>query len=302
MLGLAGRSRGAEGVGRVGVAGELAPGSDRARAVFPVEPGDGVAGRGSEGFDGPLRRVGGDLRAELPATGVGRFGPAAELLLPLGRGDGRDHLRVRRRDRGEPVAVPVDDPPVQDLGDGPGTAEVAFGDGGGEDLVRIVAGELGAAEQAAQRGDGLGVGGEREALVGGQRSFRGQAVEACGRPGRVDELGLGGEALDGSLHRRTPCRRLVGLRGGAVVAARPRGLRGGWRRERRADRPAVRSGRRRPAATRRRPGSRRGRGWRRGRGSGPRTAPAGWSPDRRRRGRCPPCGPVPSGRCRRSRA
>jgi hypothetical protein len=71
VLWLPRRRRWAEGVRCVGVAGEFAPGGDRAGAVLPLEPGDRLVRDGSERLDGPVRAGGGGLYAELVTAVVG---------------------------------------------------------------------------------------------------------------------------------------------------------------------------------------------------------------------------------------
>ena len=149
-----------------------------------ADAGDVIVWYRAERLDRPLRPGVGDVFAEFAAAGVGTVGEGAQVVLPGGVVDLGDPV-------GEPVAgrVQVDgvgDAVVDDRGEAAGVAEVAAGDRGAQDVVGVVAGDLGLAQDAGQA-EGALVGGERRALGGGEGAVVGEAVEhGRGAPGGGD--------------------------------------------------------------------------------------------------------------------
>jgi hypothetical protein len=109
---------------------------------------------------------------------VGRLGERVEVRLPLGIID-------CGRPVGESVAdwveaQPISDAGLQDIGDLAGIVEGPTGDRVGQDLLRVMAGELDAAEQTCQ-GGGTVLGGDCDPLIAAPR---GQSA-VTGTPGWV---------------------------------------------------------------------------------------------------------------------
>jgi len=94
---------------------------------------------------------------------------------------------------------------VQDVDDLPGIVERPTADRIGQDLLRVVARELGAAEQSGQCG-GAVLDGERDPLVSRQPTLVGELVEPAGSAAGRRELGCVGKQLARSalMTRATP--------------------------------------------------------------------------------------------------
>jgi hypothetical protein len=102
----------------------------------------------AERLDGPLLGVVGDLLAEFATPLVGGVGELGQVGLPLRVVDLGQPVGVTVADRVE--RCPLGDPVVQNVGQLPGAGQRAARDGLGEDLARVVPGELGAAQQPGQ--------------------------------------------------------------------------------------------------------------------------------------------------------
>ncbi|WP_132421548.1 hypothetical protein [Pseudonocardia endophytica] len=172
LLDHAGRRGGAEQVGLVAlVGGELPVGACPPGALLPFLASQWVLGAvrdRSEGVERPPGRVVRQLGAQLVAAGVRGVGAVLQELAVLLVGDrGGDEIGGAVQVRGEAAQQAAGDAVVQHLGRGLGVGEAAVVAGGvGEDLVRVVAGQLGGAQQPLQRRHRL-VGGKPRPLVGG---------------------------------------------------------------------------------------------------------------------------------------
>jgi hypothetical protein len=150
MSGAAAAGSGADRIGGVVVAGQLAPGAEGAGPALPVQPVQRVPGDRTKSGDGPGRGVVGgvltdpvfarvhhrrDLRGVGATVGVG---DAGEL-----RGPQAEPERDQRADPGPEAGV-------EDAGDVACSGQVPFGDRGGQDLPGVEPGEFGAAQGPPQ--------------------------------------------------------------------------------------------------------------------------------------------------------
>jgi len=105
-------------LGRVAVAGQLAPGADGAGPALPVEPVQRVGGDRAEGVDGPGRGVFGGVLADPVLAGVHQRGDLRGVRPTAGVDDAGGELRGpragRERDQG---ADPGPEAGVEDAGD-----------------------------------------------------------------------------------------------------------------------------------------------------------------------------------------
>lgn len=198
LLDLPGNWCWSEGVGLVGVVGELAVRGGPAGPVLPVLASDGVLGAvggGAERLDRPLRGIGGELGPEFVPASVGRLGPVLEELQVLGVGDlAGDEVGGAVEVRGEPAVQGAGDAVVQDLRRGVRVAQPAVvGRRGGEDLVGIVSRQLRGPQESLKGGKGLvrgeaGALGIAEGAVGCEPVEGGAGAPRRGAGGDVDEL------------------------------------------------------------------------------------------------------------------
>ena len=178
-------------------------------AACSHRPRPGIVGRdGAEGLECPLRCLLGGFGAEVRLPLVGGRGEVGQVLLPGGVVDGWDPVGVGVPDRFEPLVRGrlFGDAVVQDVGEAAGVVQVAEGDGVGEDLVGVVAGELGAAQRAGEGGMPSSA-----AMVRRCPSVRrpgvDEAVQPGGGPAGGGEFGDVGEPLAGGPERRRSRRR-----------------------------------------------------------------------------------------------
>jgi hypothetical protein len=109
-----------------------------------------MRGDRAEGGDSPGQPVLGDVLADPVLAGVHQRGDLGDVGATFGvgnTGDLRGPGPDRKRDQ---AAEPVPDPGVDDAGHVVGSGQVPFGDGVGEDLSGVQAGQFGAAQGAPQ--------------------------------------------------------------------------------------------------------------------------------------------------------
>ena len=139
---------GSDGVGRVVVAGQFAPGADRGGALLPVQPVHRILGYRAEGAGGPGQGVLGGVLADPVLAGIHQRGDLFGVGATVRVGDGGDLRGPRPGRQRDDGAEAVADPGVDDGGDVAGAGQVPFGDGLGQDAGRVQAGQFGGAQGA----------------------------------------------------------------------------------------------------------------------------------------------------------
>ena len=104
----------------------------------------------AEGGDRPGQGVLGGVLADPVLAGVHQHGDLRGVGAAFGVGDAGDLRGPRASRKRDQAAEPVPDPGVDDAGHVAGPGQVPFGDGLGQDLPGVQAGQFGAAQGAPQ--------------------------------------------------------------------------------------------------------------------------------------------------------
>ena len=153
----------ADWVLRVGVAVALAVSRYQAGPLFPVQPGDRVAGDRAERLVGPGRLGRGSMFAEPAGAVVHGFGEFTQVAVHIGGSSTGDAVSPGARGLGLDAVEHVADTSVQDAGDIAGSCHGAAGHCSLENLAAVEAGGFGFAQRPPQPGAGRVV----EGLLGG---------------------------------------------------------------------------------------------------------------------------------------